>query len=87
MRLSIDVGYEPNTVATVSDFMRTLETIIATNTEYNIVNMGCRDDNGNKVISLILVPKENKPETKEESTESVNNEEVIEVGEDTEVTE
>lgn len=89
MRISIDVGYDENTIATVSSFMRKLEIIIATNQNSSIVEMGCKDDAGNNGISLILIPNE-EPTTNEETPNETTkpadeSDEVIEVGEPDEV--
>ena len=59
MRISIDVGYKPNTVNVVSEFMRQLELILATNDDFEPMMMPCRDDNDNGGISLVFVKTTN----------------------------
>ena len=58
MRISIDVGYKPNTVNVVSEFMRQFELILATNDDFEPM-MPCRDDNDNGGISLVFVKTTN----------------------------
>lgn len=56
MKVSIDIGYDPQTISTVTEFLRKVEVFIATQVDKRLVEMPCKDDDGNLGWSLIQVP-------------------------------
>lgn len=73
MRLSINVGYDHDTIIQVSEFMRVLEGTIATTSDVVPTFMGCKDDAGNTGISIIFVPKTAPEEANTEETTDEEN--------------
>lgn len=70
MRVSIDVGYDPQTISTVTEFLRKVEAFIATSVDKQLCEMACKDDEGN--VGWALIP------TQIEDFEYLNNSEMQE---------
>lgn len=58
MKVSIDIGYDPQTISTVTEFLRKVEAFIATEVDKRLIEMPCKDDDGNLGWSLMQVPIE-----------------------------
>lgn len=58
MRVSIDIGNDPQTIATVTEFLRKIEAFIAVTIDERLEEMPCKDDNGNIGYALMPVPIE-----------------------------